>query len=169
MQKPFLLLVFISIYSSFCLAQSDEPFYEQIAFEFYCSEILAKSEIDVRLKINGHLNYVNYISADCLKEKIINEKNFTIKPKNNFDTLFLELKNINKKKFKIVKKININTNTNKENYLLVSRSLEVENRIFVIINEMVNVNGRGFTFEFDSAGNIIDWCQSSKSVFLIIH
>ncbi|HLO73827.1 MAG TPA: hypothetical protein VK164_07810 [Flavobacterium sp.] len=167
MQKPFLLLVFISIYSSFCLAQSDEPFYEQIAFEFYCSEILAKSEIDVRLKINGHLNYVNYISADCLKEKIINEKNFTIKPKNNFDTLFLELKNINKKKFKIVKKIN--TNTNKENYLLVSRSLEVENRIFVIINEMVNVNGRGFTFEFDSAGNIIDWCQSSKSVFLIIH
>ncbi len=167
MQKPFLLLVFISIYSSFCIAQSDEPFYEQIAFEFYCSEILAKSEIDVRLKINGHLNYVNYISADCLKEKIINEKNFTIKPKNNFDTLFLELKNINKKKFKIVKKIN--TNTNKENYLLVSRSLEVENRIFVIINEMVNVNGRGFTFEFDSAGNIIDWCQSSKSVFLIIH
>ena len=167
MQKPFLLLVFISIYSSFCLAQSDEPFYEQIAFEFYCSEILAKSEIDVRLKINGHLNYVNYISADCLKEKIINEKNFTIKPKTNFDTLFLELKNINKKKFKIVKKIN--TNTNKENYLLVSRSLEVENRIFVIINEMVNVNGRGFTFEFDSAGNIIDWCQSSKSVFLIIH
>lgn len=167
MQKPFLLLVFISIYSSFCLAQSDEPFYEQIAFKFYCSEILAKSEIDVRLKINGHLNYVNYISADCLKEKIINEKNFTIKPKNNFDTLFLELKNINKKKFKIVKKIN--TNTNKENYLLVSRSLEVENRIFVIINEMVNVNGRGFTFEFDSAGNIIDWCQSSKSVFLIIH
>lgn len=167
MQKPFLLLVFISIYSSFCLAQSDEPFYEQIAFEFYCSEILAKSEIDVRLKINGHLNYVNYISADCLKEKIINEKNFTIKPKNNFNTLFLELKNINKKKFKIVKKIN--TNTNKENYLLVSRSLEVENRIFVIINEMVNVNGRGFTFEFDSAGNIIDWCQSSKSVFLIIH
>jgi hypothetical protein len=34
---------------------------------------------------------------------------------------------------------------------------------------MVNVNGRGYTFEFDSAGNIIDWCQSSKSVFLIIH
>jgi hypothetical protein len=167
MQKPFLLLVFISIYSSFCIAQSDEPFYEQIAFEFYCSEILAKSDIDVRLKINGDLNYVNYISTDCLKEKIINEKNFTIKPKNNFDTLFLELKNINKKKFKIVKKIN--TNTNKENYLLVSRSLEVENRIFVIINEMVNVNGRGFTFEFDLAGNIIDWCQSSKSVFLIIH
>lgn len=167
MQKPFLLLVFISFYSSFCIAQSNEPFYEQIAFEFYCSEILAKSDIDVRLKINGDLNDVNYIDADCLKEKIINEKNFTIKPKNNFDTLFLELKNINKKKFKIVKKIN--TNTNKENYLLVSRSLEVENRIFVIINEMVNVNGRGFTFEFDSAGNIIDWCQSSKSVFLIIH
>lgn len=167
MQKSYLLLVFISIYSSFCLAQSDEPFYEQIAFEFYCSEILAKSDIDVRLKINGNLNYVNYIDADCLKEKIINEKNFTIKPKNNFKNLFLELKNINKKKFKIVKKIN--TNTNKENYLLVSRSLEFENRIFVIINEMINVNGRGFTFEFDSAGNIIDWCQSSKSVLIIIY
>ena len=167
MQKTCLLLVLFSIYSTFCVAQSDEPFYEQIAFEFYCSEILEKSEIDVRLKINGNLNRINYINDDCLKEKIINEKNFTIKPKTNFDTLFLELKNINKKKFKIVKKIN--TNTNKENYLLVSRSLEVENRIFVIINEMVNVNGRGFTFEFDSSGNIIDWCQSSKSVFLIIH
>lgn len=167
MQKTNLLLILFSIYSSLCIAQSEEPFYEQIAFEFYCSEILEKSDIDVRLKINGNLNYVNYISADCLKEKIINEKNFTIKPKNNFDTLFLELKNINKEKFKIVKKIN--TNTNKENYLLVSKSLEVENRIFVIINEMVNVNGRGFTFEFDSGGNIIDWCQSSKSVFLIIH
>jgi hypothetical protein len=167
MQKPYLLLIIISIYSSLCEAQSGEPFYEQIAFEFYCSKILEKSEINVRLKINGDLNYVNYIDADCLKEKITNEKNFTIKPKNNFDTLFLELKNINKKKFKIVKKIN--TNTNKENYLLVSRTLEVENRIFVIINEMVNVNGRGYTFEFDSAGNIIDWCQSLKSVFLIIH
>lgn len=167
MQKTYLLLVLFSIYSSFCTAQSDEPFYEQIAFEFYCSEILEKSDIDVRLKINGNLNYVNYINADCLRVKIINEKNFTFKPKNKFDTLFLELKNLNKKKFKIVKKIN--TNTNKENYLLVSRSLEFENRIFVIINEMVNVNGRGFTFEFDSAGNIIDWCQSSKSVFLIIH
>ena len=160
--KKLYFIIFI-IYSSLCIAQSNEPFYEQTAFEFYSTEILEKSDFNVRLKITGVLNYPYYIDADCLKNKIINEKKFNIKF--NFDTSFLDFKKIDKTKFKRVKKIN--TNTNKENYVSVSTTIEFENRLFVIIRDQVNVNQREFTFEFDSNGNIIDWCQFSTSVFLI--
>lgn len=158
--------IILIICSSFCIAQSDEPFYEQIALEFYSTKILEKSDINVRLKINGDLYYPIYINANCLINKIINEKNFSVIIKNNFDTFFLDLNKIDKKKFKKVKKLN--TEINKENYILVSRAIEFENRLFVIIREQVNFDNRGFTFEFDSNGNIIDWCQSSKGISQII-
>lgn len=165
MTRILFLLSFVSILN--CKAQTEIPFYEQIAFDFYNSEIIPKSNFNVKLKIPQHFSSTNYVNAECLKNKIVNEKNIsTLKKSKASQGYTLTFKNLNKKKFKKVKKIN--TDTNKENYILVSQAIEFNNRIFVIIRDQVNINQREFTFEFDSTGNIIDWCQSSTSVFLIL-
>ena len=77
----------------------------------------------------------------------------------------LNLKNLEKKRFKKVKKIKYYLN--KENYVVISTAQEFNNRIFVIINEMAESNGRMFTLEFDLNGKIIDWCKSSDYVKII--
>lgn len=63
------------MFSIYCKAQNTAPFYEQIAFDFYNFEILKESDLNVRLKISTKLISIHYIDANCLSDKIINEKN----------------------------------------------------------------------------------------------
>lgn len=164
MNRIIFLLSFFSIL--YCKAQTETPFYEQIALDFYNSEIILKSKFNVKLKISDKLKSIHYIDAECLKSKLTNEKNIiSLKKSKVFQGYSLNLKNLDKKSFKKVKKIK--NYLKKENYVVVSIAQEFNNRIFVVINEMVESEGRMFTFEFDLNGKIIDWCNSGKYVQII--
>ena len=161
MNKIIYLLTFFSILN--CKAQTETPFYEQIALDFYNSEIISKSNLNVKLKISDKLKSIHYIDAECLKNKLINEKNITsLKKSKVFQGYNLNLKNLDKKRFKKVKKIK--NYLKKENYVVVSIAQEFDNRIFVVINEIVESKGRMYTFEFDLNGKITDWCNSAEYV-----
>lgn len=164
MNKIIFLLSFFSIL--YCNAQTETPFYEQIALGFYNSEIISKSNFNVKLKISDKLESIHYIDAECLKNKLINEKNITSLKKSKVSQGYnLNLKNLDKKRFKKVKKIK--NYLKKENYVVVSIAQEFNNRIFVVINEIVEGKGKMFTFEFDLDGKIIDWCNSAEYVQII--
>lgn len=166
MRRINLIFLLSCLFSFYCNAQSDSPFYEQTALDFYASDILPKSNINVRLKITDDLKSIHYIDADCLKDKVINEKNISFLKKSKvFQGYKLNIKKLDKKQFKKV--IKIKDYLEKENYIIVSIAHEFNNRIFVIINEMIESKGRIFTFEFDLNGKIIDWCKSSESVQII--
>jgi hypothetical protein len=156
----FLLAIFMN-----CNAQSNEPFFEEIAFNFYKSEILKNNSNKKRLKITENFTSIFYISAECLTDKVFNEKNIVSYQYSNLDYLQLDLSNINSKQFKVVKKLN--ENSNRENYITISRAQIFNSRIFVVINKFVNGYGEIYTFEFNKAGEIIDFCLSGKYMRLI--
>jgi hypothetical protein len=166
MKRIVLFILLSSFYTIYCEAQTDIPFYEQTALDFYNSEILPRSNIDIKLKISDDLKSIHYIDAECLKNEKINEKNISSFRNSKASQGYkLNLKNLEKKRFKKVKKIKYYLN--KENYVVISTAQEFNNRIFVIINEMAESNGRMFTLEFDLNGKIIDWCKSSDYVKII--
>ena len=163
-RKTLTFIIFLAS-TFYCVAQSNGPFLEQIAFDFYRTEILPNSPIKKRIKINKELNSIYYLDADCLKNKIHNEKNIgNYQNSKYFDGYRLDLKTIDKKQFRIVKKINKSSNSGV--FVEVSRACELNDRIFVIIHEFVASQGKKYTFEFDKNGIIIDWCKSSEYVQL---
>ncbi|MEY2702471.1 MAG: hypothetical protein RLY43_1104 [Bacteroidota bacterium] len=163
--KKTLTLIIFFLSTLYCIAQSHEPFLEQIAFDFYSTNILAKTPIKKRIKISKELNSIYYLDADCLINKIHNEKNID-KYQNSkyFDGYQLDLKAIDKKQFRKVKKINKSSNS--EVFVEVSIAYEFNDRVFVVIHEFIESQGKKYTFEFDKNGNIIDWCKSSEYVQL---
>lgn len=167
MKNIIITAIFISWFSIHCKAQESVPFYEQLAFDFYNSEILPNSDLSVRLKISDEMQFMNYIDAACLKEKIINEKNIsTVENSNSFENYGLNLENINKKYLKKVWKIK--NDSRKADYVVVSTAQVYTRRIFVVIRQMAEGRGKVYTFEFNTSGEIIDWCQSSQYLQLII-
>lgn len=149
-----------------CRAQSNIPFHEQIAFDFYCTEIIGTSHFKERLKVSTDLNSLFYMSAECLKDKIYNEKNIERYQNSKiYQGYTIDLKKINKTQFKKVK--HINRNSKSENYIAISSAFIFKNRIFVQIEELVENKERTFTFEFDEKGKIIDWCLSAESTRII--
>jgi len=162
--KTAVTIAFVFIVSmGSCRAQSDIPFHEQIAFDFYCSEIIGDSQFKERLRVSTDFNSLFYISAECLKDKIYNEKKIEVYQKSKyFQGYLLDLKKLDKTQFKKVKHINKYSNSN--NYVSVSNAYTFNNLIFVQIEELVENDEKTFTFEFDEKGNIIDWCLSSKAM-----
>lgn len=158
--KKILIIIILLVSNLNCIAQSNEPFWEQIAFDFYRTEILQKSPIKKRIKISKELNSIYYLNADCLKNIIINEKEINLVKSKYFENFELDLEKIDKKQFRIVKKIDKLSNS--EVFIEVSEAYEFNERIFVVINEFVASRGKKYTFEFDKNGNIIDWCKSSE-------
>ena len=77
MKRIVLFILLSSFYTIYCEAQTDIPFYEQTALDFYNSEILPRSNIDIKLKISDDLKSIHYIDAECLKNEKINEKNIS--------------------------------------------------------------------------------------------
>lgn len=99
-------------------------------------------------------------------EKVNTKNNIISKKSKYWDGYQLDFSSLNLKNFKIVKKIN--EDSNKENYLKVSIANEVAHRIFVIINEFREGKVKIYSFEFDEKGILFDWCLSSQHTRIIL-
>ena len=160
-------IIFFLIINIDCFSQSEYPFYEQLAFNFYKDTILEIYPVERKIIVFKSLNYdsgeeIYYVPSDCLKTKLPNygkniEKLKYSKYWRRFEDmrLDLDLTNIDKKKFKIRK-------FNRGNFpkLFVHYPKVYENRIFVIVHEKYQNCGKYYTVELNKAGEIIDWCQS---------
>lgn len=147
-----------------CLSQSTHLLVEQTAFNFYKSELMKGNVSQKRLEIAENLESINYLHGNCLKDKFETIKN----PKLAFDnsnSRKLNFKKIDTKKFKVVKKVDA---LNKKNfYLKVSMCYKFNGRLFVSINETVDNHWKRYTFEFNNAGKIIDWCITGEGDLFI--
>ncbi len=162
-------ILFISSYN--CFSQSEKPFYEQIAFDFYKESILKTYPVKRKITIYKSLTYnseeeIYYIPSNCLKNEISNnekkiEKLEFSKYWKTFEDmrLNLDLKDINKKQFKIRK-----NNNGSFPKLYIHYPKIYKNRIFVILHEKKLNNGKYYIIEFNESGEIIDWCLSTYTL-----
>ena len=150
-----------------CFSQSTFPFYEQLAFDFYKENILKVYPVKSKITVFKSLNYdsseeIYYVPSECLKAQIPNygkniEKLEYSKYWKSFKdmNIDLDLTNINKNQFKIKK-------FNHGNFpkLFIHYPKIYKNRIFVIVHEKYENDGKYYTVEFNQVGEIIDWCKS---------
>jgi len=172
-----ILLLILSIGK--CNAQKTEPFYEQIAFDFYSNQILKEIPVNKKITVAKELNYtksIHYLPSDCLKNKIENKKNANdINIAKHISDLKikkyeLDLSKTNRNQFRVIKKLNVNDRglINHKNSIFLYKPKLFEERVFVIIDQVLESNGTVYTIELDKKGNIIDWCKSSEYEQLII-
>ena len=148
-------------------AQSNYPFYEQLAFNFYKEEILKAFPVKTKITVYKSLNYdageeMYYVPSNGLKSEVPRQRD-SIKRieyskywKGVDDSRFeLNLSNIDKKQFKIKK-------SNKGSFprIFVHYPKTYKNRVFVIVHQKYQNSGTYYTIEFDQNGKIIDWCKS---------
>lgn len=150
-----------------CFSQSENPFYEQLAFDFYKENILKVFPVEKKITVFKSLNYdsgeeIYYVPSDCLKTKLPNDgKNIEKLEYSKYwksfeDTrLNLDLKKIDRKQFKIKK-----SNRGYFPKLFVHYPKTYRDRIFVVLHEKYQNSGKYYTVEFNQQGKIIDWCKS---------
>jgi len=171
------LIIILISFMLFGFKPQDNPFFEQIAFNLYHSEIIEAYPVDKKVRVfessfDFHPDIFWFNTPKCL-EGIIwknNEQFQSMSTELTIDNLinasYLDYTGIDKKKFKVKK-------NGKGSYpkLFVSRPHIEEGddkRIFVNIYEE---HSQLFTviyhIEFDSAGSIIDWCRSENQRIVI--
>ncbi len=155
--KKYILLIFLLNFG-IGIAQTKVPFFEQIAFDFYQTEILpknpAKNKIRIYKEIQPYkLTETPFWYPRCLEKIEIEE--YDNSKHNVSNKTELNLENIDKGDFKIKK-------YGKGNYpkLYVSQSLTLsENRILVVLKEVEKWSGIYYYIELDKKGKITNWCQ----------
>jgi hypothetical protein len=153
-----------------CIAKSNAqecPFFQQLAFNFYAEKIIKEFPVNEKLRISKSLNYSSenetYYIDDCLKKSVpkrmdsIHFIDFS-KYLGNLDSnrFELNLDKADKKQFRIKRKL-------RDNFpeLIVLFPKVYKDRIFVAVHQKYEREGTYYTIEFNSSGEIIDWCQSS--------
>ncbi|ESU21146.1 hypothetical protein FSS13T_27350 [Flavobacterium saliperosum S13] len=162
----YLIFLFLS-FNFKCFAQSDYPFYEQIAFDFYKDEILKNLPVKKKITVYKSLNYnaaeeIHYVPSNGLKTKVpqhrdsIKKIDFSRYWKSiNANRFELNLTNIDKKQFKIKK-----SNNGSFPKVFVHYPKIYKDRVFIIVHQKYENSGTYYTIEFDENGKIIDWCKS---------
>ncbi|GGD15586.1 hypothetical protein GCM10011343_03140 [Flavobacterium orientale] len=150
-----------------CFSQSENPFYEQLAFDFYKESILKVFPVEKKITVFKSLNYdssehITYLPSDGLKMSVPKERDSIKileykKYWKSFEDmrLDLDLKNIDRKQFKIKK-----SNRGYFPKLFVHYPKTYRDRIFVVVHEKYQNSGKYYTVEFNQQGKIIDWCTS---------
>ena len=140
-------------------SQTKKPFYEQIAFDYFRTEILVKKPENKKIRIYEKLltfseEKKRYLwTPNCLKKFEINKKaelkiNLSGKTK-------LNLVNLNNKIFKIKK-------NGKGAYpkLYVAESISNKpNQIIVSIHILYKFSDHNYRIEMNKEGEIINWCE----------
>lgn len=179
MNKTIVILFFLS--SGFGFAQENTPFYEQIAFDKYRSEIIDSFPVKKRIKVYKYafdfqptlfwfntpscLSNIVWKSNDQfqpIKEYIDSQLNID---SNRFE---LDFSDLDKKQFKIKK-----FGRGKYPKLFISppyRENGYDERIFINIYEKHSERKEViYHLEFDKSGKIKNWCQSVSESIIIAH
>ncbi len=152
------IFLFLILKCGIGLSQNKVPFFEQIAFDFYRTEILVQNPVKKKIKVYSKIRPSKltedlYWYPRCLKK--FKTEEYDNSKHNVSNKSELNLNNINKTKFKIKK-------YGKGTYpkLYVSQSLLFShNRILVRIEERYKWEGNYYYIELDSDGKVTDWCK----------
>lgn len=156
-------------------AQSEFPFFEQAAFDFYQSEILklypSEKKVTVyRYYMDFQDSNMYFSEGECLKNPVFKKDVSKLDRKkygqDDIESSKFELdpSNINKKQFRIRRN---NGGRFPKLYLSYPRVAE-NNRFFINVYELTEMQGNIYHLELDINGKVIDWCKS-EYVTMIIH
>ncbi|MEQ6125227.1 hypothetical protein AAON49_13550 [Pseudotenacibaculum sp. MALMAid0570] len=176
--RKLLLVLFLFIHNFFF--SQEKAFYEQLAFDFYATEVLQKFPVKKKIKIykwfdDYHPNNFSFAVPDCLKNIVWKNNNefkvisgYLKKQYNlNSPNLELDFSKIDTKQFKIKKR-------KKGNFpkLFISYPhIEGNNQDRVFVN-LYQLNSKveviTYHIEFNSKDKVIDWCRK-KTETIILH
>jgi hypothetical protein len=169
-----IIIAFFGLGNSF--GQSDIPFYEQIAFDYYQTDILESYPVEEKISVyryfyDFHGRNIYFATPLCLKNVVQNDSKSIIKfdekkyGQNYIESEKFELNfsDLNKRQFKIR-----NRKLGKYPRLFITYPRVMERtRIFINIVEVYESKGNAFHIEMDLEGNIIDWCKSDYTKIII--
>ena len=168
------LLLFLLLNCGIGLAQTKFPFYEQIAFDYYQSEIIDSFPTKKKIKVYPYVidfhssgnvfSYPNCLGITWKGSGQFEEIESYVKSQYNIESERFELdfSKLNKKKFKIKKR-------GKGNHprLHITAPHKEKNgteRIFVNISETHKYIYVTYHFEFNKKGEIINWCKEMNEI-----
>ena len=171
--KKIILLTFL-LNCGIGISQTEFPFYEQIAFDFYQTKLIDSFPTKRKVKVypyvlDFHPDYFVFHNPSCLGIKWKNNKQFEplaeyIETQMQFDSNRFELdfSNIDKKKFKVKKR-------EKGSYPRLHitaphKEIDGTERIFVNIHETHEHLWISYHLEFNENGEIIDWCRNYAEI-----
>lgn len=164
------------------ISQTEFPFYEQIAFDFYQSTLIDSFPTKNRVKVYKYATefhtglfslHNTFTTPNCLNNiawknndqfKVI--KSYLENQMQTDSNLFeLDFSNLNKKKFKIKK----NGKGNFPKLFITPPNKEESGteRIFVNIYEKHSEKTVNYHFEFSRIGEIISWCRTVDKIMRV--
>ncbi|NKI33479.1 hypothetical protein [Croceivirga thetidis] len=174
--KKIILLTFLLQYG-FGISQTEFPFYEQIALDFYRSKLVDSFPTKKKIKVYPYLhdfqaNYFVFINPSCLGINWKNNAQFEplkeyVESQIRIDSERFELdfSNLDKKKFKVKKRGE--GNYPRLHITAPHKEIRGSERIFVNIYETHQYLYVTYHLEFDRYGQILDWCRTYDEVVLI--
>ena len=167
MKKILLQILILGIGATSSFSQTKEPFYEQIAFDYFRVEILTETQKSQKIKIELD-NYFWATQSD--KKKIIkyflnsNNRESDLTESLDFDKYGFPLNLKKDKRFK--RKRFWNGNSPK---IEISVPIEFkEQKVFIII-KLINKNkGKLYYLEMDKGGKVLNYCTDSY-ISMTIH
>ena len=171
--KKAILLIFL-LKCGIGISQTEFPFYEQIAFDFYQSKLIDSFPTKKKVKVYPYVfdfqpDYFVFSNPNCLGIKWKNNEQFLplesyVESQRKIDSERFELdfSDLDKKKFKIKKR-------GKGNYprLHITAPHKEKNgteRVFVNIHETHENIYVTYHIEFNDKGKIIDWCREMDEI-----
>lgn len=171
--KKTILLTFL-FYYRIGVSQTEFPFYEQIAFDFYQSTLIDSFPTKRKVKVypyvmDFHPNKGGFYLPSCLgvdwkKNNSFKEIKKYVETQLQIDSDRFELNfsNLNKKKFKVKKR-------GKGNYPRLHitapyQEINKTERIFVNVHEIHKHLYVTYHLEFNNKGKIINWCRTYDKI-----
>ena len=174
--KKALLLIFL-LNCGIGISQTEFPFYEQIALDFYQSTIIDSFPQNKKVKvypyvINFHPSTNEFNNPICLG--MIGKRKNEFKELESYvetqikidsDRFELDFSNLDKKKFKIKKR----GEGNYPRLKITPPNINIyrKDRVFVNIHITNKCLYETFHIEFNEKGEIIDWCRSHGEVIRV--
>ncbi|MBM1106958.1 hypothetical protein JQC67_12475 [Aurantibacter crassamenti] len=157
-------------------AQSELPFFEQSAFDFYRMEILKINPVKKRISVyRYYMDFQDsnryFAEGECLENPVfknqIKKVDETAYGQNNIDSdkFELDFSKMDKKQFKIRK----NGRGSYPKLFISYPMVSVKNpkRFFINVYENYERRANNYHIELDDKGKVIDWCNSYHETIVI--